>query len=160
MSKALAEGDQFYLILLNFVNYFVRHKGYIKSEKEIDTIAEGGKILRRILSELREIVKPGVSTHDLNVYAEKEIRKKGGRPSFIGYGPKANAFPAGLCTSLNSVVVHGIPLKKDMLEQGDIVGLDIGMEYKDLYTDTAITIPAGNISPVAARLISIAEECL
>jgi methionyl aminopeptidase len=133
---------------------------YVKSEEEIRLIAEGGKIMRRILGELAGMAKPGVSTADLNQYAEAEIIKAGGRPSFINYGPKHNAFPAGLCTSINDIVVHGIPSPEDILKEGDILGLDIGMEYKKFYTDTAITVPVGKVSPAAAKLISVTKKCL
>jgi methionyl aminopeptidase len=101
-----------------------------------------------------------MSTAELSDYAEREMIKAGGRPSFIGYGSKRNPFPAGLCTSINDVVVHGIPSDKDVLEEGDVLGLDIGMEYKKLYTDTAITIPIGNVSNVASKLINTAKRCL
>ncbi len=133
---------------------------YVKQPEEIRLINEGGKILRRILSELSEMAKPGVSTAELNAYAEKEILKVGGRPSFINYGPKNNEFPAGLCTSINDVVVHGIPSTEDVLQEGDIVGLDIGMEYKGLYTDTAITVPVGKIDPEVQKLLEVTKHCL
>src|SRR4051812_44490530 len=103
--------------------------GLIKTQEEIDTIAEGGKLLRAILNATAALARPGISTAELNNFAEKEIEKIGGRPSFKGYGDPKNSFPAGLCTSINSVVVHGIPSIKDILKDGDIVSLDIGMEY-------------------------------
>lgn len=133
---------------------------YTKTENEIRLLSEGGKILRRILGELTTMAKPGVNTSTLNQYAEQEMLKAGGRPSFIDYGPKDNPFPAGLCVSVNSVVVHGIPSSDEILKEGDIVGLDIGMEYKGLYTDTAITVPVGTVSPTAKKLISTTKECL
>ncbi len=135
-------------------------KKYTKTKEEIDAIGEGGKILRDILHRTAELAKPGVSTWELNEFAQKEMRKVGARPSFIGYGDKHNQFPAGLCTSINDVIVHGIPSKTDVLEEGDIIGLDIGMEYKKLYTDTAITIGVGKISTVANRLIKVTKESL
>src|SRR5262245_52151704 len=121
-------------------------KGFIKTPQEIDIIAEGGKVMNRILHQLSHLAQVGVSTYELDKFAESEIRKVGGRPSFLGYGPKNNPFPATVCTSLNSVVVHGVPSKKAILKNGDILGLDIGMEYKGLYTDTAITIAIGKAS--------------
>ncbi len=133
---------------------------YVKTENEIRLLSEGGKILRRILGDLATMAKPGVSTGDLNQYAEQEIIKAGGRPSFINYGPKDNPFPAGLCTSINNVVVHGIPSFDEILREGDIIGLDIGMEYKGLYTDTAITVPVGTIPPDTKKLIDTTRECL
>lgn len=134
--------------------------GMIKTKEEIEKIREGGKILRAILRRAAELVKPGVSTWELNEFAEKEIEKAGGRPAFKNYGEAGNLFPAGLCTSINDVVVHGIPSKKEKLKEGDIVGLDIGMEYKGLYSDTAITVPVGKISDDAKELLSVTEEAL
>ncbi len=133
---------------------------FTKKPSEIRTINEGGKILHRILLATAKLAQPGVSTAELNAFAEKEITKAGGRPSFIGYGTKKNPFPAGLCTSVNDVVVHGIPSKKEILREGDIVGLDIGMEYKGLFTDTAITVGVGEVSSLAQRLIDTTEKCL
>ncbi len=134
--------------------------GLIKTEAEISTIAEGGKLIRDILYRTANLVKPGVSTWELNEFAENEIYKIGGRPSFKNYGPKKNPFPAGLCTSVNSQVVHGIPSKDVILKNGDIIGLDIGMEYKGLYTDTAITVAVGTISPKVQKLIDTTKKCL
>lgn len=134
--------------------------GQIKTSSEIDLIAEGGKLLRGILHGTAAMVKPGVSTHALSNFAEQEIRNIGGRPSFIGYGEKNNPFPAALCTSRNDIVVHGIPSNTELLELGDIVGLDIGMEYKGLYTDTAITVPVGAVSDKAQKLIAVTKKAL
>lgn len=133
---------------------------YTKTPEEIDLIAEGGKILRDILHRAAAMAKPGVSTMEINDFAESEIIRVGGRPSFIGYGSKKNPFLYGLCTSINDVVVHGVPSAKDILAEGDIIGLDIGMEYKKLYTDTAITIAVGKTSPKADKLIDITKLSL
>ncbi len=131
-----------------------------KTQEEIEKIREGGKILNRILQQTAKLAKPGISTWELNAFAEAEILKAGGRPSFKGYGPKGHQFPAGLCTSLNSVVVHGVPSKNQVLKEGDILGLDIGMEYKGLYTDTAITVAVGNITKEAQRLLELTKKAL
>ncbi len=135
-------------------------KRYTKTTKEIDLIHEGGKLLGDILRRTAALVKPGISTFELNEFAEKEINRVGGRPSFIGYGSSDNPFPAGLCTSINDAVVHGIPSKADVLEEGDIVGLDIGMEYKGFYTDTAITVPVGKVSDSAQKIIDVTRIAL
>jgi methionyl aminopeptidase len=135
-------------------------RGLIKTQEEIEIIAEGGKILHDILYKTADLVKPGVSTYELNTFAEKAIYDCGGRPSFKNYGPAKNPFPAGLCTSVNDVVVHGIPSKRILLKNGDIVGLDIGMEYKGLYTDTAITVGVGKIPLTAQRLIDATKKSL
>lgn len=133
---------------------------YIKTDQEIADIEEGGKLVGAILRKCGEMAKPGVSTWDINSYAEREMRRTGGRPSFIGYGPADNPFPAGLCVSINDVIVHGIPSRKDILKDGDIVGLDIGMEYKKLFTDTAITVLVGSVHPKIRHLVSTTKKCL
>lgn len=135
-------------------------KGLIKTQEEIEIIAEGGKLIHNILHKTAGLIKPGVSTWDLNEFAENEIYKIGGRPSFKNYGSKKNPFPAGLCTSVNNQVVHGIPSRDVTLKNGDIIGLDIGMEYKGLYTDTAITVPVGTISIQTQKLIDTTKKCL
>jgi methionyl aminopeptidase len=135
-------------------------KGLIKTQEEINIIAEGGELIHNILHNTAKLVKPGVSTWELNEYAESEIYKIGGRPSFKGYGPKKNPFPAGLCTSVNDQVVHGIPSRDVILKNGDIIGLDIGMEYKGLYTDTAITVPIGSVSPKIQKLMDVTKKSL
>lgn len=135
-------------------------QGLIKTQKEIEIIAEGGKILHDILHKTAGLVHPDISTWELNEFAESEIEKAGGTPSFKNYGPKKNPFPAGLCTSVNSVVVHGIPSKSVILKNGDIIGLDIGMEYKGFFTDTAITVPVGEINSQAQKLIEVTKKCL
>lgn len=133
---------------------------YTKTPEEIELINEGGKILRDILHRAGAMAKPGVSTAEINDFAEKEIIKAGGRPSFIGYGDKHNPFLAGLCTSINDAVVHGVPSAKDILQEGDIIGLDIGMEYKKLYTDTAITVAVGKVSDSAQRIMDVTKKAL
>lgn len=132
----------------------------IKTSEEIELIAENGKLIRDILRRAGEMAKPGVSTKEINDFAEAEIRKVGGEPSFIGYGDKKNPFMWGLCTSINDAIVHGMPSEKDILEEGDIIGLDIGMVYKGLYTDTAITVPVGKVSSKAQNIIDITKKCL
>jgi methionyl aminopeptidase len=133
---------------------------YTKQPKEIEAIGRGGKILGAILERTAQMVRPGISTAELNDYAEREIKIAGGRPSFIGYGDRKNPFPAGLCTSINDAVVHGVPSSEDILQEGDIVGLDIGMEYEGFYTDTAVTVPVGKVSAEAAKIIKVTEQAL
>ena len=103
-------------------------KGLIKSAEEIDTIAEGGRILHDILTQTAGLCGPGVSTWELNEFAESMIAQARGRPSFKNFGAKKNPYPTGLCTSVNNQVVHGIPSKNRIFSVGDIVGLDIGMK--------------------------------
>ncbi len=135
-------------------------KGMLKTQSEIQKLAEGGQLLKSILKRTSLLVKPGVSTKDLSEFAEQEIRKVGGVPSFIGYGPKGNEYKDALCTSVNDVVVHGMPSTKTVLSEGDIIGLDIGMVYKGLFTDTAITVPVGQVSSLAQKLIATTKESL
>jgi methionyl aminopeptidase len=135
-------------------------QGYIKTPEEIEIIAEGGALLRDVLLRASMLAKPGVSTYEINEFAEAQMIAAGGRPSFIGYGSKRNPFPAGLCTSINDAVVHGIPSREDILQEGDILGLDIGMEYKGLYTDTALTVGIGQISFTAQKLIETTKKAL
>lgn len=134
--------------------------GQIKTPEEIEIIGEGGKILHDILYATAGLVKPGVSTWELDDFADKAIVRASGRPSFKNYGDRRNPFPAALCTSINDVVVHGMPSRGAILKSGDIIGLDIGMEYKGLYTDTAITVPVGNISDMAKKLIDTTKKSL
>ncbi|MBP9686257.1 MAG: M24 family metallopeptidase, partial [Candidatus Doudnabacteria bacterium] len=135
-------------------------RGQIKTTQEIELIAQGGLLLHEILHKTAKLVQSGVSTLDLSNFADAEIRKVGGVPSFIGYGDKGNEFPAALCTSPNDVVVHGIPSKQEILQAGDIVGLDIGMIYKELFTDTAITVPVGAVNAQTQKLIDVTKKSL
>ncbi len=133
---------------------------YTKTPAEIDAIEEGGKILQDILHRAAAMAKPGISTMEINEFAESEIVRAGGRPSFIGYGSRKNPFLFGLCTSINDAVVHGVPSKLDVLQDGDVLGLDIGMEYKKLFTDTAITVVVGKGSETVIKLINVTKLCL
>jgi len=134
----------------------------IKTPKEIEILREGGKVLAQIIEEVSSMVKPGVSTFDLNKRADDLIKKAGGRASFRNYKPKGNktSYPASLCVSINDEVVHAIPSKNKTLYDGDIVGIDLGMEYKGLYTDMAVTLPVGEISDEAKKLIDTTKKSL
>lgn len=127
----------------------------IKTKKEIEIIAEGGKILANIMKELGDMVRPGIKTLELNRAAEALILKSKGKPAFLGY----RGYPAALCTSVNEEVVHAIPSKRE-LEEGDIISLDIGMEYKGFNTDMARTFAVGNISPEVKKLMEVTEKSL
>ena len=127
----------------------------IKTEKEIEIIKEGGRILAKIMKDLEKKVEPGVTTKELNKVAEDLIFRFGAKPSFKGY----EGFPAALCTSINEELVHCIPSDRK-LKKGDIISLDLGILYKGFHTDMAITVPVGKISAEAQRLIRITKKAL
>ena len=134
-----------------------------KTEEEIAIMREGGKIHARILKELAKKVKPGVKTDALNTYAEELIDEAGCTASFLGYQPHdaKEPYPAALCVSINEEIVHGIPNEGGrILFEGDIVSLDLGLTYKNLITDAAITLPVGKISKEAEMLIRATKEAL
>src|ERR1035437_214194 len=126
----------------------------IKTQEEIEILREGGKRLATILHKVGKKVAPGISTKDLDTYAEKLIREGGDTPAFLNYRPAGAAvpFPASLCISVNDEVVHGIPEPYRILQEGDVVSLDLGLKHKGLFTDMAITVPVGNITPASAKL--------
>lgn len=134
-----------------------------KTEEEIATMREGGKIHARILKEVAKKVKPGVKTDELNAYAEHLIDEAGCTASFLGYQPAdaKRPYPAALCVSINEEIVHGIPNEGGrILFEGDIVTLDLGLTYQGLITDAAITLPVGKIGNDAQRLIQATREAL
>ncbi|MCX6740593.1 MAG: type I methionyl aminopeptidase [Candidatus Parcubacteria bacterium] len=133
-----------------------------KTQKEIDTIGKGGKILAQILKQVAQTVKPGVGTKELDEMAERLILQSGGQPSFKNYRPSSadRPFPTTLCTSINDEVVHAPAIPNRFLKEGDIIGLDIGMQYKGLYTDMAVTVGVGQISKQAQRLLNVTQEAL
>lgn len=126
----------------------------IKSDQEIDLMRESGKVTGFILKELENFIRPGISTDDIDKFVEDTIRKNGMIPSFKGYG----GFPASACVSINDEVVHGIPDKKRILMDGDIVSVDVGSTYKGYVSDAARTYPVGTISDVARRLIDATRD--
>lgn len=126
----------------------------LKSKKEIEFIREAGKIVAYAHELLREAIKPGISTFELDEIAYRAIVKHNASPSFKGYG----GFPASICASKNDVVVHGIPRKDDILMEGDIISIDIGAEYKGYHGDAAKTHPVGKITEDDVRLIRETRE--
>lgn len=131
-----------------------------KTDKEIKILAEGGAKLAQIMRELVKMCDVGARASELDEYAEKRITELGGKPSFKGFGPVGQEFPNALCVSPNDMVVHGIPHKDLEFKEGDLIGLDVGMEYKGLFTDHAVTVPVGKISDDAQRLLEVTKECL
>lgn len=126
----------------------------IKSDSEIDLMRESGKVTGYILKELENVIKPGISTADINHFVEKTIRDAGMIPTFLGYG----GFPASACVSINEEVVHGIPDKKRILREGDIVSVDVGSTYKGYVSDAARTYPVGEVSDTAKHLIEATKN--
>ena len=129
----------------------------LKSPREIDAMARGGQILARTLRVLREAVRPGISTGELDRIAEDYIRShEGAVPAFKGlYG-----FPGSVCISVNHEIVHGIPSPKRVLAEGDLVSLDFGVKFEGLYTDSAETVAVGAISAADQRLLDVTRESL
>ena len=126
----------------------------IKSDSEIDLMRESGKVTGFILKELENIIRPGLSTADIDRFVEKTIRGAGMIPSFKGYG----GFPASACVSINDEVVHGIPDKKRILREGDIVSVDVGSTYKGYVSDAARTYPVGEVSDVTRHLMEATRD--
>ena len=126
----------------------------IKSDSEIDLMRESGKVTGFILKELENIIRPGLSTADIDRFVEKTIRGAGMIPSFKGYG----GFPASACVSINDEVVHVIPDKKRILREGDIVSVDVGSTYKGYVSDAARTYPVGEVSDVARHLMEATRD--
>lgn len=129
----------------------------LKSKREIDLMAEGGKILAATVRMLRSEVRAGMSTMDLDAMAEAFIRSHpGAKPAFKGlYG-----FPGTLCTSINNEIVHGIPSKKRVLQDGDIISIDVGVGYEGYFTDSATTVPVGTVDEETRRLLDVTERSL
>lgn len=128
----------------------------IKTPEEIQIMREGGKVLAQCLKETAALAKPGISTFELDQFAENFLTQRDGKPSFKGY----SGFPATLCTNVNDQVVHGIPNKEQILKEGDIISIDCGFFYKGFHTDATVLIGIGKISKEKQRIISTAEEAL
>ncbi len=126
----------------------------IKNEQEIELIRESCRRLSMVHRELEEYIKPGISTKDIDIFGDQLIRKLDGIPNFLHY----NGYPASICISVNDQVVHGIPSKHRILQEGDIVSLDAGMIYKGYHSDAARTHAVGKISPEAQKLIDVTRE--
>jgi methionyl aminopeptidase len=126
-----------------------------KTTDEIEAMADSGQIVARCLVMLAGLCRPGVTTADLDRAAEKFIRTHGGEPAFKGY----RGFPASICTSPNSMVVHGIP-GEYKLDRGDVISIDVGVEYEGWVADAAITVALRPVSPVASKLLKATREAL
>ncbi len=127
----------------------------LKLPEEIERARASNRIVAEVLSRLREKVKPGVKTKDLDKFAEEIAEKRGARPAFKGY----HGYPHSLCVSINEVVVHGMPSER-VLEEGDIVGLDFGVFYQGFFGDATVTLPVGKVTAKALRLMQVTEQSL
>jgi len=128
----------------------------LKSEAEVAVMREAGQIVGRVLRELGEAVQPGASTWDLDQLAERRLREAGGVPTFKGY----RGFPASICASVNEQVVHGIPRKDIVLQDGDILSIDIGVTYRGYVGDTAATFPVGTVDDESRQLMDVTRQSL
>lgn len=125
----------------------------LKSASEIERMRRAGSIVAAVLAELRQLARPGVTTAELDRCATELIREAGGRPSFLGY----RGFAAAICTSVNEEVLHGIPGRR-VLREGDLLKIDIGVEYEGLHADAALTMVVGRGAAIAYRLVETAER--
>ena len=134
----------------------------IKSREEIEKIRESCRIVAEVLGTLRDFVRPGLTTWALNKKAEEIIRKRKARAAFKGYRPSfgSGPYPAALCVSINEEVVHGIPSLKRVLKEGDIVSMDVGVEYRGYFGDAATTVAVGEVDGRVKELLKVTEEAL
>ncbi len=128
----------------------------VKSPQEIEKMRRSAKIVATVLKEIESMVKPGMTTADLDAHAEQRIREMGATPSFKGY----YGFPGSICASINHEVVHGIPNSKKVIRRGDVLKVDTGAYCDGFHGDSCITIAVGKVSKSAAKLIQVAEEAL
>lgn len=126
----------------------------IKSAKEIELMREAGRLLEIVHDEMGKIVRPGISTMEINECGDRVIRELGCKPNFLNYG----GFPASICVSVNEEVVHGIPKRERILKDGDIVSLDAGLIYKGYHSDAARTHAVGKISPEVQKLLDVTKQ--
>ena len=128
----------------------------LKTARELSMMKDAGRIAQKALLLAGEAVEPGVSTAELDSIVRKYIEKQGATPSFLGYG----GFPASACISVNNVVIHGIPSKKQIIKNGDIVSIDVGAFFEGYHGDNAWTFPCGDISTEAQQLLEATKESL
>ena len=127
-----------------------------KSPGEIEIMRQSGKIVATVLKEIAEMVESGMTTADLDAYAERRIQQMGATPSFKGY----HGFPASICACVNHQVVHGIPSRKQVLRTGDLLKVDTGAYYQGFHGDSCMTIAIGKVKPKAAKLMKVARDAL
>jgi methionyl aminopeptidase len=131
----------------------------LKSPREIEIMRRANVIVAEVLQELKQRVKPGITTLDLDAVAEDLTLKKNAIPAFKGYNVAGRVYPRCLCASINEEIVHGIPTARE-LREGDIIGLDYGVIYQGFYGDSAVTVGVGKVSEEALRLMQVTEQAL
>jgi methionyl aminopeptidase len=131
----------------------------LKNEKQIEGIRRSCKLLSAMYRELVPLVKPGVETIEIDHWTRNWIKKAGGKPAFLGFGSRANPYPAAICISINNEVIHGLPSRR-RVANGDLVSLDCGIDLGGYISDQAVTVEAGKVSPEARRLSLVTRECL
>ncbi|MBB5233003.1 type I methionyl aminopeptidase [Deinococcus budaensis] len=131
----------------------------LKSAREIEAMRRAGALVAETFRVLEPHVKPGVTLADLDRIAEEHIRAAGATPAYLGYGPRNNPFPATICASVNEVICHGIPGPR-ALEEGDIVGVDIGVLMNGVYGDACYTYTVGKVAPQVQALVDTTRQCL
>lgn len=129
---------------------------HLRSEDELEKMQRAGLVVHEVLIALRAMVRPGITTMDLERFAEEKIAGKPGHAAFKGY----RGYPCVLCTSVNSEIVHGIPSPKRKLKEGDIVSIDFGMEVDGYFADSAVTVPVGRITPELQKLLDVTRDSL
>ncbi len=133
-----------------------------KRGKEIEKLRQGGRILALALKTVEENIRPGISTKEIENIAERVLREHNARPSFKNYVPRGSSepFPAAICTSINEEVVHGIPSPDRVLKEGDIIGVDMGVEFQQYYTDAAVTLIVGRVTSKIRQLVETTRKAL
>lgn len=139
----------------------------LKSPRQIELLRESGRLVRETFELLRKEIRPGVTTAELDAIAEAFIRSRGAEPVYKGYVPRSSRgwasippFPGTICSSVNDVICHGIPNKKERLRQGDIIGIDIGLRLNGWIGDACETFPVGEVDDGTCRLLQVAKRCL
>lgn len=132
----------------------------ITLEEDIELLKESGNILAQTMAQLVDMAREGVSAWQLNIFAEHFIQEHGAVPSFKMYGPKGREYPAALCVSVNDEIVHSLPSEDKLFKQGDVIGLDCGVNFHGLFTDCAVTVAIGNVSDGVSRLLSVTRGAL
>lgn len=135
----------------------------LKSKQEIDLLRKANRLVAETFEVLREAIKPGVTLLELDQLAADYIDKKGAKPLYLNYRgnpPSHPPFPGVICASVNDEICHGLPNRPIVLQEGDIIGVDIGLKLQGFCGDACVTYPVGNVSEAAQRLLKVAEECL